>query len=257
MDKFNLSQKLLFFSDIDDTLMQTARKTDFTKETILWGVNKKEEPLSYMYKGTKIWLDAMIQSDDIAFIPTSARNMQSYQRTHFYRDKYYSSNIDMIILNFGAEIICNNTLDEQWQEIMQNSYNSLKLNIDNLYQNVNSLIEDNYSDGHGIVVKIIDTYYISIYNKKDRDNISKNIKLEELLKDFISDEYYLYINDSSFAILPKFLNKKYAVDFVIKKYNPISSIGAGDNTTDLGFMKLSDFYIIPKDSQLDSVSSTE
>jgi hydroxymethylpyrimidine pyrophosphatase-like HAD family hydrolase len=255
MDKFNLSQKLLFFSDIDDTLMQTARKTDFTKQTILWGVNKKEEPLSYIYKSTKIWLDAMIQSVEISFIPTTARNFESYKRTHFYRDKYYTSKIDMIILNFGAEIIYNNTLNKQWQEIMQNSYNSLKLNIDNLYQNANSLIEDNYSEGHGIVVKIIDSYYISIYNKKDRDNTSKNIKLEELLKEFISDEYYLYINDSSFAILPKFLNKKFAVEFVIKKYNPISSIGAGDNTTDLDFMKLSDFYIVPKDSQLERLKN--
>lgn len=254
MDKSNLSDKLLFFSDIDDTLMQTARKTDFTKQTILWGVNKKEEPLSYMYKSTKIWLDAMIQSDEITFIPTTARDFASYKRSHFYRDTYYRSKIDMIILNFGAEIIYNNDLDKEWKEIMQNSYNSLKLNIDNLYQNVNSLIKDNYSDDHGIVVKIIDKYYISIYNKKNRENTSKNIKLEELLKKFITDEYYLYINDSSFAILPKFLNKKYAVEFVIKKYNPISTIGAGDNNTDLGFMKLSDFYIVPQDSQLDKGS---
>jgi len=46
--------------------------------------------------------------------------------------------------------------------------------------------------------------------------------------------------------LPNFLNKKFAVEHLIKVHNPILTLGAGDNSTDLDFMNLTDFKIVPK-----------
>jgi len=250
MDKIDLSQKILFFSDIDDTLIQTYRKTDFKREAILWGVTKDEEPISYIYKGTKKWLDVMVQSRDISFIPTTARNLDSYKRTNFYRDSRYSSKIDIIILNFGSEILIKGKIEKKWKKIIKKRYNSLSKPIDKVYKKSIKLIKNRYEESHGIVIKIIDNYYISIYNKKYREDYQKNIELELILKEFISDEYYLHRNDSSFAILPKFLNKQYAVDYIIKKYNPLLVLGAGDNISDLDFMRLGDFAIMPQKSQV-------
>ncbi|MDQ7085455.1 MAG: hypothetical protein Q9M36_11240 [Sulfurovum sp.] len=45
---------------------------------------------------------------------------------------------------------------------------------------------------------------------------------------------------------PHFLNKKFAVAYLIEEYKPILTLGAGDNISDLDFMNLADFKIVPK-----------
>jgi len=42
-------KKIFFFSDIDDTLIQTSRKTDFSKKTIVGSYNREEEASSFFY----------------------------------------------------------------------------------------------------------------------------------------------------------------------------------------------------------------
>ena len=50
-------EKIFLFSDIDDTLIQTKRKTDFSKTTIVGAYNKDGEENSFFYEGTKRFID--------------------------------------------------------------------------------------------------------------------------------------------------------------------------------------------------------
>ena len=81
-----MPNRIFFFSDIDDTLIQTKRKTDFNKKTIVGAYDKNGDENSFFYEGTKIFIDTIIKSN-ITFIPTTARNLNSYKRTIFYNNK--------------------------------------------------------------------------------------------------------------------------------------------------------------------------
>ena len=233
-----MTKKIFFFTDIDDTLIQTARKTDFTKQTVVASYDREGKESSFFYEGTKLFIDTIIDSG-INFIPTTARNLDAYKRTLFYKNE----KITYVILNFGALILVNNKEDKEWSNYMLQKYNSIPA-IDTVYKALNMKFKEESLE---VTIKIIDSYYISIYNKYNLDNkiILKKIKKQLELFLLENKQYYLYENGNSFGILPLFLNKKFAVEYLIKKELPLLTIGAGDNISDLDFMKLTNFKLLP------------
>ncbi len=233
-----MPSRIFFFSDIDDTLIQTKRKTDFTQSTVVGGYTKEGEENSFFYEGTKLFIDTLISSN-ITFIPTTARNRDSYERTVFAKEKA----IKYVILNFGGTVLIDGEIDQEWEGIMNASYAKI-ISIENLYKQLNNQLA---SVNVELIVKIIDGFYISIYNKFNLDNKGVLTEVKEQLNAFLEEyaDFYLYENDNSFAILPNCLNKKFAVQYLIKKKSPILTLGAGDNISDLDFMNLSSFRLIP------------
>jgi len=241
------SNKIFIFSDMDDTLIQTARKTDFSKKSSLFVVDKEGKPISYIYSSVEKLLRATMRNQDIAVIPTTARSIESYKRTAFYTDPSYSTKIEHAILNFGGIILKNNQIDKDWQELMTTRYNNLQIKIDIMYDNIITLLQKRLSNDHGLKIRLIEGFYIDILNKKDKRNEAYNRAIEETLKEYLDgiEEYYLYINGPSFALLPNFLNKSVAVKYLVERYQPLLTIGAGDNKNDLDFMFETDFLVVP------------
>jgi|GEM_PF-489930 len=251
-----VSNKIFLFSDLDDTLIQTTRKTDFSKETIVGGYNSAGEVSSYIYKNTKNFLDRILSSGHFEFIPTTARNLESYSRTIFYKNY----NFEYAILNFSGVIMQNHRVDLHWETEMRKKYFKLQLNIFDLLQLTERFFYENLDKKYMPVIKNIDNQYISIYNKKFRENPEMTKKVSQVITEFIfknklNTDFYVYKNDASFGILPKFLNKKYAVQYLIERYKPSFVIGAGDNVSDLDFMNLADFSLIPTGSTLNKISA--
>jgi len=233
-----MNNPIFFFSDIDDTLIQTRRKTDFNKDVVVGAFKKNKEENSFFYKGTKLFIDKILDAG-ITLIPTTARSISSYNRTTFSEDR----RIKYAILNFGATIIIDNKLDTKWNDYIESKLS--QIDIDMIYQKIIDILDNS------LTIKKIDRYYINIHNKIDLDNHNIKALLIKLLLDNI--DYYLHHNDNSFAILPKFINKKYAVEYMIDRYNPIFTLGAGDNISDLDFMSITDFKIVPKKVSINMV----
>ena len=234
-----MPNRIFFFSDIDDTLIQTRRKTDFEQSTIVGGYTKEGVENSFFYEGTKLFIDTLMDAK-ITFIPTTARNRDSYQRTIFADDK----RIKYVILNFGAMVLIDGEIDEKWQSHIQKAYAQI-ISIEKL----NHLLLDAFKATEvELVVKIIDNFYISIYNKFNLDDKGVLTEVKEILEQFLKEhnDFYLYENDNSFALLPNFLNKKFAVKYLMDTHKPILTLGAGDNSTDLDFMDLTSFRIVPQ-----------
>jgi hydroxymethylpyrimidine pyrophosphatase-like HAD family hydrolase len=233
-----MPKRIFFFSDIDDTLIQTKRKTDFSKKTIVASYTKEGEENSFFYEGIKLFVDTIINSG-MTFIPTTARNLASYQRTVFYQNPA----IKYVILNFGGLLLIDNKEDQAWTALMQENY----ARVTSLETLNSKLLAHFEANNLKLQVKIIDSYYISIYNKFDLDNPKMIKKIRESLKTFLCEEkdFYLYENGNSFALLPHFLNKKFAVEHLIKIHKPLLTIGAGDNISDLDFMQSADFKFLP------------
>ncbi|MEA3228674.1 MAG: HAD family hydrolase [Campylobacterota bacterium] len=236
-----MPNRIFMFSDIDDTLIQTGRKTDFDKNTVVGGYTKEGKENSFFYEGTKVLIDTLIDSN-ITFIPTTARDIASYNRTIFPQKE----RIKYAILNFGGTILIDNEIDREWKEKMDQEYNKIE-SIDTV---LNELLYDFKNAGLNLVVKTIADFYISVYNKYSIDDAGILEQVKDVLSDFIdkNGDFYLYENDNSFGILPNFLNKKFAVEHLIEKEQPILTIGAGDNLSDLDFMNLTSFQLVPNNS---------
>jgi len=250
-----VSNKIFLFSDLDDTLIQTTRKTDFSRETIVAGYNREGEASSHIYKSTKKFLDKIIESGHFEFIPTTARNLESYSRTIFYK----SYSFEHVILNFSGVIIQNNRVDFHWQTEIKKNFFKLSINIFELHQLTERYFYENLDSKYMPDIKNIDNQYISIYNKKFREQPEMSKMVSQIISKFIytyklNSEFYVYKNDASFGILPKFLNKKNAVNYLIERYKPSFVIGAGDNISDLDFMNLADFSLIPRGSTLNKIT---
>ena len=230
--------KILFFSDIDDTLIFSKRKVNFQKELVVAGYNKDKEPFSYFYKDVKKLLDLLLEAG-ITFIPNTARNLSSYKRTIFYKNE----KIKYAVLNFGGIILKNGKICQEWNEIIQHKYKYFDLK--SIEKEIKQLFD------FGVEIKIIDNFYISIYNKFFRDDENICSILENILTNYINGKNLkLYLNKNSFAIYPSFLGKEKATKFLIKELKPTLILGAGDSNSDLEFMKLANISILPTNSDL-------
>lgn len=234
-----MTNKIFFFCDIDDTLIQTKRKTDFTKSTIVGAYTKEGEENSFYYEGTKLFIDTLLKAG-ITVIPTTARNFDSYNRTTLAKEK----EIIYVILNFGGTILINGKIDKEWQDKMNLAYSKILL-MQTVSLKVEKALEKTNIE---LVIKIPDGFYVSIYNKFHLNDKKVLKSIDTILNKFLKEhtDFYLYKNDNSFALLPNFLNKEFGVKYLKEKYNPILTLGAGDNESDLAFMNQTDFKIIPQ-----------
>ena len=229
---------IIFFSDIDDTLIYSKRKIDFTKDIVIGAYDKNNQPYSYFYKETKLLIDLLINAG-IIFIPNTARNLESYKRTVFYKD----NKIRYAILNFGATILVDNKIDKEWNNHIINLYKDIDLNhiLDDIQQYFSFNID----------IKIVDNYYISIHNRYFKGEKNIYLQIHAIVKKFIKHKPFdIYINTDSVAIFPNFIGKEKATQFLISKLNPNLIIGAGDSKSDINFINLSDLAIFPTKSNI-------
>ena len=106
--------------------------------------------------------------------------------------------------------------------------------------NFTNLTNDNSDDNKFNTDYVQSTLNINSYNytiKNIVDKIDKN------------NEFYCHIAKNGIAVFPKFMSKKEAVSFLIRKtyLKEYMMIGMGDSTTDLSFMHLCHFSLYPNE----------
>lgn len=249
-----VSNKIFLFADLDDTFIQNEKKTDFSKEPLIGAYNSSNRASSYIYRERKEFLDKIVQSGYFEFVPTTARNLESYSRTIFYQNY----NFEHVILNFSGIILNNNRIDSQWQGEIRNNYFKLPINTFELLQLTERYFYENFDPRYIPEIKSIDNQYVSIYNRNYHNNIEITKRVGQVVASFVykngfNRDFYIYQNGASFGILPNFLNKKRGVEYLINRYKPPFVLGAGDNVSDLDFMNLADFSLVPKESTLNRI----
>jgi HAD superfamily hydrolase (TIGR01484 family) len=232
---------ILIFLDLDDTIFQTKRKNS---QGIIQATNPENpENISFMTEGQKLFTDIFLNRDNVKIIPVTARDMEQYKLTLLSNNP----NITTAVTYFSAVITDHGEIDQEWQEHIKNSYSKLKFSVREIMEKITA-----NADLENFKIHSVEDFYIVIKNRsKDKNQyIIQNEELKNKLSAMINDEYYIHYNSNNIAVLPKFLDKKNAVEYLIKKYRPLLTIGAGDSITDLNFMELCDFKIIPKNSQI-------
>lgn len=237
-------KEIMIFVDLDDTLFQTKRK----KENGIFQATYPANPenISYMTDYQKLFIDLLSDSEKTVIVPVTARDNQQYFRTDLSRN----SKVKIACTYFGGQILEDNKPLFEWESFIKESYEKINPSMNDIFNKVYQLIDHELFN-----LTMSEHYYLVIKNKNKLLNNYKiqNEKLKVLLSGIISDNYFLHHNDNNISILPKFIDKKNAVEYLIKKYKPVLTIGVGDSLTDLGFMSLCNFKIIPNNSQIDQL----
>ncbi len=235
-----MAQTLLFL-DLDDTLFQTLRKNP---QGSIQATQTTSTP-SYMTQAQQIFWQLFYHNPAVNIIPVTARDQRQYNNSFLSKD----SKITTAVLYFSGVILEQGKIDEVWQENRRNAYAKLAVSIADSQAQVQTALASyplNYFNLYNV-----ENYYLTIKASADCP-LALRAEVFQHLKTLLPPHYLLHENDRALSLLPEFLDKSRAVRYLIERYQPLLTLGAGDSLTDWGFMQCCDFRLIPARTQLDS-----
>ncbi|QDK35787.1 sucrose-6-phosphate hydrolase [Sphingomonas sp. IC081] len=230
------------FTDLDDTLFQTARKCPDKKvdglrlmSTLVDGspsgyATRRQENLLNWFRAGKV-------------IPVTARSTEVMARVDIEQAPAICSNGGCITLEGGV-------IDDEWHSHLQASA-AKEPSIFEIYAAMTGPLDEGQFR-HWIVSEYGLPLYIVIKSNVDDGEILE--QLRDSHASLTPAGWRRHKNGNNLAYMPSWLNKRHAVTYLINKIRTTAPqtpiIGVGDSTSDVGFMDLCDFAMAPTNSQL-------
>lgn len=226
------------FTDLDDTLFQTKRKRADGMIQATQGTT-----LSYMTRAQQHYLQWLQQTAEVKIVPTTARDWRQYHNTHLSQDP----NIRLAVLYHSGMILDQGQPDLEWQTHQQAHYQNLSQSVSALWQLFQTVLA---AEAAQFTLFNVDSYYLSVKAHHDTPLSQRSAVFEQMKSLVVPTEYIWQQTDRALHIFPRFLNKRWAVEYLIAKHQPELTIGIGDSQTDLGFMGCCDFQMFPQHSEI-------
>ncbi|MGR8981772.1 MAG: HAD family hydrolase [Gammaproteobacteria bacterium] len=249
-----MKMQSLIFADLDDTLFQTLRKCQ--------GFNTENngsmlKPRAYLKDGSMISY-ATPKQDRLwqwlagagRIIPVTARNHDAFSRVDLpFKDE--------VVLNHGAVILDKNRKpDQRWQSYMADVLPSYHDELWDLWEQVQSHACNEPKFKPRLIEDFGRTWY-GLIKHADADEKALQSLLQSTIgkhEAVLSGRLYWHFNGNNLAIIPEVIGKKKAVRFLMDRYaesyESIFTVGIGDSKTDVPFLSLCDYAIIPRNTQL-------
>lgn len=239
--------KTVFFTDLDDTLFATARKQAVSKTARLATTLADGTPSAYQnQQQQQLW--QWLQTATV--IPVTARNRDS-----FYRVRLPFSSF--AVLNHGGTILMpDGTVFTAWQTQVETwAWQT----ADGLVEQCKQLQKIADEMRHAVRLCVQHEWEIPLYvllkSATADDSAVAEIGRRWQTANQDNRIYTLHINANNLAILPAWLGKAQAVKFLQQHLHTtegeLLSIGIGDSTSDLPFMRCCHYWLTPSGSQID------
>jgi len=236
----------IVFLDLDDTIFQTRGKCPPDEATSLTpaAYHRDGSPLSFMSSRQRHLFDWLNSSATV--IPVTARSESAFRRVTLpFRHS--------AILDFGGIIVQpDGTLDEVWDQQIRSSALPLQEELTRIQQ-----AWQRYSDERqlGVNVRVIRDFEMDLYvvAKHPGANVAALKELLAAQESLVSyDLFFIHQNDNNLSVVPQFLGKERAVQYFLSRHvgsEPALTLGLGDSHSDLPFITLCDFAMMPRHSQ--------
>ncbi|MES0335219.1 MAG: hypothetical protein SFH39_02505 [Candidatus Magnetobacterium sp. LHC-1] len=234
--------RTIVFLDLDDTIFQTLRKNP-------QGIHPATGT-SFMTDAQRHFLDIFLSADGVMVVPVTARDATQYDRTFLSRHQ----RITVSALYYGGLITTHGLPDREWSEHMKSLYQPLTPSVRDTYERVARLI-----NGSCFKIYNVDDYYVTLKhtNTSDASYLDMLSALVRQLEGVVEGGgYNICRNDNNVSLVPTFLDKKHAIDYLVQRYQPALTIGVGDSISDLGFMTHCHYGIFPGRSQIGTLLAT-
>lgn len=215
--------KNVLITDLDRTIIH-SKNPSFT---CVEKYNGRE--ITFMTDKAIEILDDLLSRKDFVFVPCTMRKFHQTMRVDFiseYKPKY-------MICENGAQIYVDGELDEEWEAHMRTIVNPSK--VENGIEKIKSL-NFNFRD-----LLNIDGFYIAISFHNEND---ANDAYESIASMFENPFNTIQVGRKIFVI-HNMIDKVYAVEYLVKKYNIGRFITSGDSEADERFTTLGD-AILPR-----------
>ncbi|WP_086931068.1 hypothetical protein [Agarilytica rhodophyticola] len=234
------SSKIVIFTDLDDSLIQTEGKLPSNAQTFLGATDRTGKPLSFFTQSQKALL-AMFASANATVIPVTGRNTDALNRVHHDFNSYRVVSHGAVVLTRDGKL-CQNWLGEIDRELSHWPELLAKAN-----QEINTIISSLRLDARSRVIVDQDIpAYISVKGEsKALAAIRQNHSLDH--------HFYRHENGRNHALMPPYARKKRAVEYLKKQMQLDDNdliIGIGDSISDLDFMHACQFSMMPTNSQI-------
>ena len=239
--------RIYIFVDLDDTLFQTRRKAPPGTPLYPAALDRQGAPLSFMTPKQRALAELLLSR--AYCIPTTARSYSAFRRTLL-------SFKGPAIIDVGVVILDDWGLQEpQWQGQMRPQLEQLKPQLQKF---LGILEEIRLRRQLAVYTRLVSDFEMDLYLvTKQQDPQSKELEIlyRELAPHFPHPDFYLHFNDNNLAIVPRCLEKKravkYMIDYLRQRWGEeILTIGFGDSRSDLGFMSCCDYALSPNNGQL-------
>ena len=230
---FAAMNKTLFFSDLDSTLIYSGYP-----EHVCVEYNGTQE-VTYMTSGGVDILNYLTGRGDFVLIPCTLRSYEQTSRINFI--KY--GRASLVICDNGFSIYDNGVLDVTWDHMM-NEYSSayptdeVNIAIENLVakEDMRCRIKVNRS-----------VFFTLIFD--DAGSARKHYEaVSGVMKKY---RYRLDLQGRKLYVIPDFLDKALAVEYICRNLGPDRVITAGDSSVDKLFVELGETRILPCHSLLE------
>lgn len=240
------------FLDLDDTLFQTRRKCEAEQGglTALLACAFLEDGAPNSFATAKQqWLWRWL-AEGFRCVPVTGRDFGAFRRVNL-------NFTEEVVLNHGAVILTpDRAVDRRWSATLSTRLPAYQAWLLDLWQAVEA-----YADRHpGFCLRLVrdfNTLWYGVVKHADKTEAALRPLLEAVIKPHprITDGgLHWHLNGNNLAVLPKIINKENAVAYLLARYRErfpdLLTIGAGDSHADAAFMRLCDYALIPKNTQL-------
>ena len=233
----------IFFSDLDDTIFQTARKMQPAPDPdrlVSEALNGSHSYMSARQAAMMDWLLATTR-----FIPVTARSTEALARCRLpFADHKICTNGAVILRPDG-------TPDPDWSERTRKQAVAAAPMLDALVAFVrDQTAPDQYRAW--IVEEFGTGCYFCVKSNGTADALDG---IDERLRGLAGPTFSRHRNDNNLSFTPPGISKQHAVEYLLPKVmgdQKLPVFGMGDSLTDLPFMACCDLMVVPRRSQIDS-----
>lgn len=234
--------RLILFLDLDDTILQTAPKCPPGEPLIPAAVDRAGRALSFMSQGQQRLFDWWAEQATI--IPVTGRTDDALARVLMPFTSWRITHHGAVIRQPDGQ------LPPWWHEEIAPRLSAAQPLLQQLAE---QLGVDAVAGGYRVSQHRIEQQLTYLSIKADGDGDALACVRKRLEAEGLPPTVALHHNGNNLALMVRAAQKHHAVQRVIQelaKDGPVLSIGAGDSLTDLPFLRLCDFALVPKDSQI-------
>ncbi len=237
----------LVLLDLDNTIFQSKRKSrnPSADELQCAAINLDGEPICFTDFRQRSLLDMLHRSSTV--IPVTARTSESLQRVSLVFDSY-------AVVSHGAVLLQpDRSPCAAWSEQVRQQLELISPNMKEIYEDWCKINRDLALGLHVTLIRDqgLEPYVLVKHPNRDLSKIDTLMQATQ--ENFPFDQFQLSLNDNNLAAIPRCVDKVNAVDFLLETYfndEPRLIVGAGDSLSDLPFLRICDFALIPQSSQL-------